>query len=80
MEGLKAIRERTQKWVLRAKQGLIKSGFLKTKLVSFGENRLGEEGEKREEEEEKKRRRGDQAKIKQREVWKLTLIMVSKRL
>ena len=41
---------------------------------------MGEEGEKREEEEEKKRRRGDQAKIKQREVWKLTLIMVSKRL
>ena len=80
MEGLKAIRERTQKWVLRAKQGLIKSGFLKTKLVSFGENRMGEEGEKREEEAEKKRRRGDQAKIKQREVWKLTLIMVSKRL
>ena len=46
---------------LMAKQGLSLHGNLKTNLVSFGENRRGEEGEKREEEEEKKRRRGDQA-------------------
>ena len=63
-------------FIWKAKQGLSKHGILKTK---FG-LKLGEPVEKKEGEKKRKRKRRWRSQDQANKVWKLTLIMDSKRL